>query len=99
LVRSGNLRVKFSCFSGSQERRVDNSTRDVVELDGDLNRHDRVSDPPVRQLLEFITYTTVLERGSAREWICDDQLIYTCLECIIMNAGIGPGDDQEDILH
>lgn len=99
LIRGWNLRIKFSCFSGSQKRRVDNSARDVVQLDGDLYRYDGVGNPPVRQLGEFVAYATVLERGCAREWICEDQLINTCLECIVMNTGYAPGTNEKNILH
>jgi len=99
LVRRWDLRIKFGGFGCGQERWVDYSARDVVQLDGDLNSYDSISDPPVSKLLEFVTYTSVLERGCARKRISDDQLIDTCLECIVMNAGVTRGADQENVLH
>jgi len=88
LISGRYLSIKFGCFRCNQKWRVDDSTSYVVKLYGYLYRDDAVSDPPIGKLLKLLAYWPILERGSARKWIGDDEFVHSSLQRVIMDTRI-----------
>jgi len=69
LIRLWNIRVKFSCFGRSQERGIYHTSSNIVQSYGELHWYDRVSHPPIGEVLECASNGAVLVRGSASKRI------------------------------